>query len=172
MPPVPSKNRPFRGFWGTIAAIAVLAIAAVIANLFEPAPANLSGRLVASDGDSFHYGQEQIRLLGIDAPELAQTCADARGADWPCGRVARDRLAALLKNAIDCDQSDRDRFGRILGRCRSAGKDIAATMVLEGLAISSEGYGPQEASARSAKRGIWVGSFQTPRAWRDDNPRN
>ena len=30
----------------------------------------------------------RVRLWGLDAPELAQTCTDARGASYPCGACA------------------------------------------------------------------------------------
>jgi len=31
------------------------------------------------DGDSLRTGSEEIRLVGIDAPELRQTCRDGQG---------------------------------------------------------------------------------------------
>ncbi|MEO5805260.1 thermonuclease family protein [Devosia sp.] len=154
-----------------MAAIVILAGCAFIASLLEPPPAELSGRISASDGDSFHYGADRIRLLGIDAPELAQSCKRADGAVWPCGRVARDRLAALLSAKITCAQDGQDRFGRYLATCQSANRDIGAIMVSEGLAVSSDNYGQEEMAARAAKRGIWVGPFENPRLWRDENPR-
>lgn len=36
------------------------------------------------DGDSLSVGQHEIRLFGIDAPELKQTCMRA-GQSWACG---------------------------------------------------------------------------------------
>lgn len=154
-------------------AIVVLLLCAVLAGQFDQTGPPVSGRARISDGDSFHLGDERIRLLGIDAPELAQTCADARGRDWPCGRTAHDRLAALVAGkALTCNPQGHDRFGRILATCSVGGRDLGAQMVEAGLAVSSDDYGREEAAARQAKRGLWVGTFEMPRAWRDSHGRD
>lgn len=161
----------FRGRRGAVLAIAILALAALVADRLEPASPPLSGRTSVSDGDSFHLGADRIRLLGIDAPELAQTCTDAKGGTWPCGHVARDRLASLIGGGLQCAPDGHDRFGRVLATCQAGGKDIGAIMVAAGLAISTGDYEREQAAARSSKSGIWAGTFENPRAWRDDNPR-
>ena len=46
--------------------------------LWAPAAAQVT------DGDSLKQGGKTYRLWGIDAPELAQTCADG----WPAGKLA------------------------------------------------------------------------------------
>lgn len=43
-----------------------------------------SGRFFVIDGDTLAKGGERFRLLGIDAPELSQTCVRG-GESWPCG---------------------------------------------------------------------------------------
>ena len=48
----------------------------------------LTGAAMAVDGDSIEIAGTRIRLEGIDAPELAQTCADTQGQSWACGRAA------------------------------------------------------------------------------------
>lgn len=154
-----------------MAAIAILALCAVVISVLEPAPEPLSGHLSASDGDSFHWGRDRVRLLGIDAPELEQSCRNADGAAWPCGQLARDRLAHLLKGTMACTRHGQDRFGRALATCSSDARDIAATLVRAGWAISTQGYDREQAAARSARLGIWVGPFQTPHVWREENPR-
>lgn len=164
--------RPFRGRFGAVLAIILLGGAAAVAAWLDPAPPPIAGNARASDGDSFRLGDERVRLLGIDAPEYAQTCDDHNGWQWPCGRTARDRMAQLLKSGkVDCRPEDHDQYGRLLAVCTVGGKDIAATMVAEGLAISSGRYWGEEQSARSASKGIWAGGFDTPRHWRDDHPR-
>lgn len=141
---------------------------------YRPAPAP-AVRYSAVDGDSLRAGREDVRLLGIDAPELFQTCRDGRGREWACGRAARDRLAALVAGGrVRCTSEGQDRYGRTLARC-SAGPvgDIGETMIREGLAVDfmSGGYGGAEAEARAARRGIWAGSFERPQEWRRRNPR-
>lgn len=145
---------------------------AVVAAWLDPAPPPVAGRARVADGDSFVLDDTRIRLLGLDAPELNQECSDAAGQPWPCGRAARDRLAALLGDSdIHCIPEDTDRFGRLLARCTSRGDDPGARMVAEGLALSSGGYWREEAEARAARKGIWAGNFERPADWRDDHPR-
>lgn len=153
-------------------ALLVLAAVALVARALDPAPPPVSGRASASDGDSFRLGDQRIRLLGIDAPELSQLCTDEKGAEWPCGRVARDRMAALLSSgAVDCHPEDHDQYDRLLSTCSVRKNDLAAIMVAEGLAISAGRYWTEQQAARQERLGIWAGGFERPRDWRDDHPR-
>lgn len=145
---------------------------ALVAARLDPPPPPVSGTARASDGDSFRLGDDRIRLLGLDAPELAQLCAAPGSGQWPCGRIARDRMAALLASGpVDCRPEDKDRYDRLLARCTIGGDDLGAFMVAEGLAVSSGDYWREEQAARAGKRGIWAGGFDRPSDWRDDHPR-
>ena len=66
-------------------------------------------------------------------------------------------------------------FGPTLATCSLPDKtDINAWMVQQGWAISydyANFYGPQQTEAKSAKRGIWSGTFTPPRDWRLQHPR-
>ncbi|WEK02731.1 MAG: thermonuclease family protein [Candidatus Devosia phytovorans] len=146
-------------------------MAALVVALDQPLPP-VAGQARVSDGDSFRLGDERIRLLGMDAPELAQQCDTADGSKWTCGRSARDRMAELLSSgAVDCRPEGRDQYDRLLATCRVNDQDLGAIMVGEGLAVSSGGYWTEEAAARRDSRGIWAGSFDRPRDWRDDEAR-
>lgn len=150
----------------------VLAVIAVVAAALDRPPPPVAGQARVSDGDSFRLGDDRIRLLGLDAPELAQSCTAADGQTWPCGRAARDRMAQLLAaGPADCRPEDTDQYDRLLATCSVAGHDLGATMVAEGLAISAGRYWTEEAAARDGRLGIWAGDFDAPRTWRDDHPR-
>lgn len=152
--------------------ILLFAVLAVLAAGLDPAPGPVAGQGRASDGDSFRLGADRVRLLGMDAPELAQDCNDSGGRSWPCGRVARDRLAAILSGGpVDCRPEDYDQFNRLLATCQVDRVDIAARLVSEGLAISADRYRTEEARARQDRHGIWAGDFEAPRNWRADHPR-
>ena len=132
----------------------------------------MAARLNASaiDGDSLRVDGKDIRLLGIDAPELLQTCRDERGRDWACGGAAHALLSRIVsRGTVNCVSNAKDRFGRTLARC-SAGDiaDVGEALVRAGYAIDfmKGGYGAAEAEARAAKRGIWRGEFEKPRDWR------
>lgn len=129
--------------------------------------------LKIADGDSFAIGTRKLRLKGIDAPEYHQTCKDANGAEWPCGRSARAALEKLLtQSGLACDAEAHDRYSRSLATCRTTQTaDLAAAQVSDGMAVSDEyygsrSYGDQEDAARGAKRGIWQGAFVQPSEWR------
>lgn len=139
----------------------------MVASWLEPAPEPLTGTLRASDGDSFHYGAERIRLLGIDAPELEQTCMAPGHGTWPCGEAARDQLARLLRDGVTCAREGRDWYGRVLARCNAAEHDIGSALVANGWAVAVDDYWTEEQAARGKKLGIWAGSFMLPKQWRD-----
>ncbi len=49
-----------------------------------------------SDADTIKIWKQPIRLLGIDAPEFAQTCKDANGREYKCGIKALNRLKEIV----------------------------------------------------------------------------
>ena len=143
----------------------------MLAAALDQPPPPVWGQGRVSDGDSFRLGKERIRLLGLDAPELAQQCARADGQAWPCGRAARDRMAQLLAaGPADCRPEDADQYDRLLATCIVAGRDLGGTMVAEGLAVAAGRYWIEEAAARRDRLGIWAGDFEAPRNWREDHP--
>jgi endonuclease YncB( thermonuclease family) len=129
------------------------------------------------DGDSLKTNDGPIRLIGIDAPELHQTCRDAQGREWHCGREARRRLAEFVsKGGVACKPQGQDRYGRTLAVC-SAGNipDVGEVLVREGYAVnyafSNGGYPAAEREAQAAGRGVWQGEFERPQDWRRRHPR-
>ena len=48
----------------------------------------ITGTAVVTDGDSIKINNRKIRLVGIDAPELKQTCIK-EGEENPCGEMAK-----------------------------------------------------------------------------------
>jgi len=128
------------------------------------------GKAWVIDGDTIHVARMRIRLLGIDAPESDQTCGDAAGKRWYCGHAATHALIRhLAGHRLRCAASGFDRYRRALAVCTLPdGSDLNAWLVQEGwaLAYHSSLYRNQEAEARAAKRGIWIGSFIPPWEWR------
>ncbi|GIL00129.1 MAG: nuclease [Alphaproteobacteria bacterium] len=144
--------------------LAALALAA--AWLSRVDEGEVSGRAQVADGDSLRFGGRRVRLVGIDAPELTQLCRDG-AATVECGRAARDHLARLIGSAaVTCTGARQDRYDRLLARCRARGVELNAAMVRDGWALADGGYFTEEVSARSAGRGLWALSFETPRQWR------
>jgi endonuclease YncB( thermonuclease family) len=125
------------------------------------------GLATVVDGDTLRMGNERIRLVGIDAPEIHQSCRDASDRVWSCGRAARERLVALVSGAeVACNATGQDKYGRTLAACTSAGNDLGETLVREGFAIADGKYRFVELIARLKGRGLWAGEFQRPSEWR------
>lgn len=139
---------------------------ALIAKLPHAPAETAKGAARVMDGDSLRLSGEEIRLAGIDAPELHQTCT--RGAiSWPCGREASRLLRRKLTGrSVTCEGSERDKYGRLLGRCVSNGRNLNRWMVEQGYAVSYDDYPDAERAARAAKRGLWSGTFDQPHEWR------
>ena len=133
-----------------------------------------TGTFTAVDGDSLRKDGKDYRLHAIDAPELFQTCRRADGSDYDCGRMARDELRRLIRNAsVTCQVLDIDRYGRSVSECSADGVNLNAAMVRAGWAVAYTRHGQDHAAAqdeaRAAKRGLWAGTFQQPEAWRNAN---
>jgi len=140
--------------------------------------AEKGSELYIKDGDSFVWGAKEIRLWGIDAPELFQICQNSKGKDYNCGRQARAYLKSILDSELmRCEEKPRSkRETRIIAQCFVKGMDLAKSMVLQGWAIdytffSNGFYELEQIEAKKNKRGVWAGSFQTPRKWRKAHPR-
>lgn len=144
--------------------LVLVALAASFAARF--AQEEVAGHARVVDGDTLAFGGDRVRLKGMDAPELQQTCLDAqRRVD--CGRQARDHLALLIDGEqVNCEGWEVDRYGRLVARCRARGADLNSAMVRDGWALEFGDHRAEEDEARQARRGIWAYEFEEPRVWR------
>lgn len=126
------------------------------------------------DGDTFTIAGTDIRIWGIDAPELKQQCRDIRSKPYSCGIEAKANLARIIRGrVVACHQRGTDRK-RIVAECRVDGEDIGRAMVLSGHAVdaskySNRTYAAVQRKAMRAEVGLWRGSFQEPWQWRKAN---
>lgn len=93
----------------------------------EPAEAALEGSAYVVDGDSLVIRNTQIRLFGVDAPEL----------NHPYGKKAKWALHALCKGRqVRAEITQQDIHGRTVAKCYlDDDRDLSAEMVKLGLAI-------------------------------------
>ncbi|QYX58661.1 thermonuclease family protein [Roseovarius sp. SCSIO 43702] len=87
----------------------------------------IEGPAYVVDGDTLIIRKTQIRLFGIDAPEI----------DHPYGKKAKWALVALCKGrSVRARVIERDTHGRTVAHCwLEDGSDLSAEMVKLGLAI-------------------------------------
>ena len=131
--------------------------------------ADVSRFVTVTDGDGIVFAGLRVRIHGMDAPEIEQTCTDAEGRPWPCGREAWRALRRLLKcRRLEVEVLGIDVYGRMIARLLADGRDVAATMIAGGWAVARDdkAYGHLEQQAARQKRGIWRGAFEDPESWR------
>lgn len=136
----------------------------------RPATDVVAGRARVVDGDTLEIAGRRLRLVGIDAPELRQTCA-REGRTWRCGRAAAHGLARKVKDRdVTCALHETDRWDRPLALCTAGGTDLSAWLAEQGWALAFRRYGTaylaEEDRARAARQGMWSGSFTEPGAYR------
>jgi endonuclease YncB( thermonuclease family) len=156
----------------------VLMLALLMAMSSHATLAEMAGEPKVIDGDTLEVAGAVIRLRGIDAPELGQTCRIGERA-YDCGEIARTALLDLTAGvAVTCEPApagagygaeDSVADGRI-GRCTADGYDLSEGMAYTGRALAlrrvSERYVAFEDRARAARRGLWKGEFIAPWDWR------
>src|SRR5260370_396259 len=81
------------------------------------------------DGDTFDMDGIRIRLWGIDAPEMKQTCRGKDGQTYECGRDSAAVMRELTRDRlVECKSRDRDRYGRAVAVCRTESGEINAAI--------------------------------------------
>lgn len=133
----------------------------------------LRGRATVSDGDTLKLGRQAIRLDGVDALELKQTCTRG-GRRWDCGRDARDWLKrAVGGEEVACSLMGRDRYQRWVAHCAVGKHSLNAGIVEAGLALAflrySKAYQNVERRAQGRRVGVWARgvTFEKPWDWRE-----
>lgn len=90
-------------------------------------PRVLEGPAYVTDGDTITIQNTQVRLYGIDAPELHH----------PYGKQAKWAMVRLCKgHRVRAEITDEDAYGRTVAKCSLPdGRDLSEELVKQGLAI-------------------------------------
>ena len=152
---------------GVVISLAIL-FGAPLVSSGTAAAQEIRGPAFAHDGDDIVVGGTRVRLHGIDAFELGQTCT-IDGAIWSCGHDARSVLDEIVANAeVRCVVAQTALSqGRPVVRCYVDRVEVNGELVRRGFTFDctrfSKGrYRTQEASARASKAGAWRGQFAWP----------
>lgn len=118
----------------------------------------LVGKVVdVHDGDTItvlvNTKQYKVRLDGIDAPEAKQAF----------GEVSRKSLAAMVAGKdVTVTWTEKDHWGRTLGKVSAAGLDANLAQVKAGMAWhfteynKEQKYADAQTDAKAKKLGLWV----------------
>jgi endonuclease YncB( thermonuclease family) len=113
------------------------------------------------DGDSVSL---QMRIAGIDTPEIKQKCQQYANKIIDCGRLSKRYLQHLLKSLsgeISISPIGVDNYQRILVKIYKGDVNIGKRMVESGMAYSYKNtYRQEEDLAKAEKLGFWA--FATP----------
>jgi endonuclease YncB( thermonuclease family) len=96
----------------------------------------LIGKAYVIDGDTISIVGNHIRLKGIDAPELTQSCGTASALS-PCGQASRQALIRLIGGReVQCASDGHDKYNRSLATCFIGNENLNRAMVQTGQAIA------------------------------------
>lgn len=160
------------GLLAALVALRMLTLPPDVAAAAEVPPAavvraDVVGPARVVDGDGLWVEGVEIRLHGVDAFELRQTCGDLA-----CGVEARRALHHLVADkTVACTIVDRDRYGRSVSTCSVDGQDLGRALVRSGNAVAyarySTAYVADEQAARAAHAGAWASDeVMAPSDWR------
>jgi endonuclease YncB( thermonuclease family) len=137
-----------------------------------------SGRVSVIDGDSIRVSGNEVRLLGVDAPEYRQTCFDSSENEYECGKISRSFLVKLAsRKTATCTYFEKDIYNRYLAKCFIGELSINDEILKNGMGViydftkADKKEIELEKFAKSQKLGIWQGAFELPKDYRKKNPR-
>ena len=127
----------------------------------------VSGPAKVLDGDTLVVAGKVVGLYGIAAPGLKDTCLNAKGRSYECGRASANALQHHIRQAnLTCDLGETDASKRALAVCRLRQEDLGAWMVGQGHAVADRrvqtSYVRAETPAWGKRIGLWGGSFEDP----------
>jgi len=90
-----------------------------------------------TDGDTIRCGDERIRLLGIDAPEIHR-CRKGRVCVPGDGQASKRNLERIAREPVRIERVGKDRYGRSLAQVYSRGVNLACAQIRAGQAVYVE----------------------------------
>lgn len=138
----------------------------LLGSSFASAGERVSGPAKVLDGDTLVVAGKVVGLYGVAAPGLKETCLDAKGRSYECGRAVAKALEHHIRQAsLTCELREADAYKRALAVCRLRQEDLGAWMVGAGHAIADrrvQAYIRNETPAWGKRIGLWAGAFEDP----------
>jgi endonuclease YncB( thermonuclease family) len=104
--------------------------------LLAAGPSHAQTRCRVVDGDTIRCGDERVRIMGLDTPEMSARCPR----EERLARAATARMSDLIAGGVTLQPHGRDRYHRLLAVVRDRqGRDVAQVMIREGHARAYDG---------------------------------
>jgi len=137
------------------------------------AAADIVGKARVINGDTLVIADTELRLFGVYAPHLKQTCISRKGKTQYCGELARQALSGLLRGRkVTCKNEWHDENGVLKAVCFVGPLNINEHMVADGWALAYRKDGDDfvraETFAKARKEGIWKSQFTVPWDWKNE----
>lgn len=104
------------------------------------------------DGDTLRCGDERVRLIGIDAPELPGHCRPGRDCapgDPFESKAALERM--VQDKRLTIERHGTDRYGRTLAYVSAGTVDLSCAMLRQGQAIYVKRWDMEDRLGRCAR---------------------
>lgn len=114
--------------------------------------------MAVEDTATLTHERLRVRLAGVAAVARDETCRDAAGVEWPCGRRMLAGMRAFVRlRPVACPLPSDARAGDHRARCAIGDVDLGERAVRAGWARAEAGGGLEaaEAEARREGRGLW-----------------
>jgi endonuclease YncB( thermonuclease family) len=133
------------------------------------------GTAEAIDGQTIRFNGKVMRLWGVSAPALDQTCQRRDGSAWACGQWSQGQLAILIgRESLKCfglgDGPGHD--GVEVVQCWNSRYNLNYSVIMFGAALAYRPDNPDRqilGSERLASQngvGLWSGTFDLPWQYR------
>ncbi|MDB5714180.1 MAG: thermonuclease family protein [Sphingomonadales bacterium] len=128
-----------------------------VPTIFSSASANTGDEVFGcrvTDGDTIRCGDERIRLLAIDAPELPGHCRTGRECAPGDPYASTDSLSEAMTGAIRIERFGTDRYGRTLGSLTGDKGNLSCWQLNAHQAIYKAAWDNQMKIARTCPQSI------------------
>lgn len=107
-----------------------------------------------TDGDTIRCGDERIRLLAIDAPELPGHCQGRRRCAPGDPFASTESLRSAMTGSLTIDRVGKDHYGRTLARVAGTKGDLSCWQLNQDLAIYRSDWDDGFRIARTCPKAI------------------
>ncbi|BAI95813.1 hypothetical protein Sj15T_01530 [Sphingobium sp. TA15] len=95
----------------------------------------LASALTVVDGSMLRVNGEPIRLLGIEAPDIADRCRKRKACTRDSSRQSRESLKRALRDPITIVPVARDAYGRTVAIVYAGGLNMSCEQLRKGMAV-------------------------------------